>query len=92
MSSKRDFIGRQINFLLNSTLNRLTSHGVTRLVELIHQSYYSAGVEAVGGVRNASSLSVEEVTKAAEKRIYPSGEFNKAASRDYLYITNALKI
>lgn len=64
-------------------LDRLTAHGVNRLVGLIHHFYYP-GHQHIHEP-NGSALSLTEVTLAAEKHIFTSGNFRTISTRDFIY-------
>jgi len=62
---------------------RLTEHGVKRLLELIHQIYYSQGSLETTSVTN-SNISLSQLMNSAERSIPISG-FYSSASRSMLY-------
>ncbi len=68
-----------------SATSRLTSHGVNRLVDLIHRCYYNSGGQYIQE-QNSSTMSLTEVAMVAEKHIFTSGNFHSpSSSRDFIY-------
>ena len=83
-----DYNDNNNNYYYVCAYYRLTAHGVNRLVGLVQHCYYP-GNQQQHNIHepNGSALSLTEITLAAEKHIFTSGNIRtvSSVSRDFIY-------